>query len=97
MAQHTVADTGTARTPWREYYKSRALVVVARRHLGPSPTALTALRLGLGGTRFLLRARGTGLARARVEGLTDGLRGRLGVRRYDPAGNPAKGSLEAEG
>jgi GT2 family glycosyltransferase len=86
----TVADTAPGRIPWREYYKARALVVVARRHLGPSVTALTVLRLGLGAVRLLFRARGEQLARARIKGVVDGLRGQLGVRRYDPEGNPAK-------
>jgi len=90
--EQTVADTNPRRTPWREYYKARALVTITRRHLGPLVTALTAIRLGLGGARLLVRRHGPGLARARVEGVADGLRGRLGVRRYDPEGNPPKNS-----
>jgi GT2 family glycosyltransferase len=89
--QHTVADTAPGRLPWREYYKARALVTVARRHLGLSGTVLTALRLALGGVRFLIQHQGPMLALARLQGVADGLRQRLGVRRYDPAGNPAKG------
>jgi GT2 family glycosyltransferase len=89
---HTVADTAATRLPWREYYKARALVTVARRHLGPAATALTAVRLTVGGARFLIRPAGWRLALARTQGVADGLRARLGVRRYDPAGNPAKGA-----
>jgi GT2 family glycosyltransferase len=87
---YVVADTNSTRMPWREYYKARALVTVARRHLGLSVTALTALRLGLGGARLLVQAHGPDLAAARIAGVGDGLRGRLGVRRYDPAANPSK-------
>lgn len=89
---HVVADTSPARTPWREYYKTRALVVIARRHLGLLTTALTVGRAaGLGAVRLLPSPGGPGLARARVQGALDGLRARLGVRRYDPSANPAKG------
>lgn len=87
---HTVGDTNPQRTPWREYYKSRALVTVARRHLGPSVTALTVLRLGLGAAMLLAHRHGLQLAAARAGGVADGLRGRLGVRRYDPGANPPK-------
>jgi GT2 family glycosyltransferase len=89
-AQHTAADTAPGRIPWREYYKSRALVAVARRHLGPLATILTVMRLGLGGARLLVRPDGLKLAVARLEGVADGVRARMGVRRYDPEGNPAK-------
>jgi GT2 family glycosyltransferase len=88
--EQTVADTNPRRTAWREYYKSRALVTITRRHLGPVVTTLTAIRLGLGGARLLVLGHGPELAKARVEGVADGLRGRLGVRRYDPEGNPPK-------
>lgn len=87
-----VADTASERVPWREYYKARALAVVARRHLGHLATTFTALRLGLGAMKLLIGPRGPKVALARIEGVLDGLRGRLGVRRYDPVGNPAKGA-----
>jgi GT2 family glycosyltransferase len=88
--RHTVADTAPGRIPWREYYKSRALVTVAHRHLGPVVTALTAVRLGVGGMRLLFRDQGPKLLVARLRGVADGLRGHIGVRRYDPEGNPPK-------
>ena len=88
---HVVADTASARTPWREYYKTRALVAIARRHLGPLTTALTVGRAaGLGAARLVPSRGGPALALARLRGAHDGLRGRLGVRRYDPASNPSK-------
>lgn len=93
---HQVSDTAPARVAWREYYKSRALVAVARRHLGGMVTTFTALRLVLGTSRFLLQRGGLALARARMRGVADGLRGRLGVRRYDPVTNPAKGPLQGQ-
>jgi GT2 family glycosyltransferase len=87
-----VADTNPVRTPWREYYKSRALVAIARRHLGPVVTAFTIARLGLGALRLLV-GHGPESTLARFAGVADGIAGRLGVHRYDPEDNPAKSPL----
>ncbi|HLJ07953.1 MAG TPA: glycosyltransferase [Acidimicrobiia bacterium] len=89
-AEQPVAGTNPRRTPWREYYKARALVTIVRRHLGPTVTTLTLIRLGFGGARLLITDGGK-VATARLLGIADGVRGRLGVRRYDPQGNPPKG------
>jgi rhamnopyranosyl-N-acetylglucosaminyl-diphospho-decaprenol beta-1,3/1,4-galactofuranosyltransferase len=46
---HVVQDTAPTRVAWREYYKTRALVTVCRRHLGPSALLVALIRsVGLG-------------------------------------------------
>ncbi len=88
---HRVADSSDVRTPWREYYKVRAQAMIARRHLGMAALLMLTVRtLMLGSMRLIVLQRGTALARARLLGWFDGLRGHLGPRRYDPSVNPAK-------
>lgn len=88
---HSVADTAGTRTPWREYYKARALVWILRRQQGPYAVAMTLMRsVILGGLRLGLVGRRPSLFKARLLGALDGLSGRLGVRRYRPGANPAK-------
>lgn len=86
-----VADTAATRTAWREYFKTRALVAVCRRHLGTFPLSLTLLRaLVLGTPRLLLAGGGLGLVRARWRGARDGLVGALGPGSAAPSANPSK-------
>lgn len=88
---HSVADTAGTRTPWREYYKARALVWILSRHQGPYAVAMTLMRsVILGGLRLGLVGRRPSLFKARLLGAIDGMRGRMGVRRYRPGANPAK-------
>ncbi|TBT83129.1 glycosyltransferase [Propioniciclava sinopodophylli] len=87
-----VADTAGTRSAWREYYKTRALIWILWNRRGVYATLLTLLRsVVLGGTRHAVADRRPDLARARLMGAWDGLRGRLGVRRYSPQTNPPKG------
>ena len=91
LSNHEVADSSPHRSPWREYYKTRALTAIARRHLGPVALIVLTLRSVLAGSaRLVIAHRSTQLARARLAGYVDGLRGRLGVRRYAPTSNPPK-------
>lgn len=86
-----VADTGSVRTSWREYYKARALLWILREHMGSYAILLTLIRsIILGGIRLLIVERQPELLKARLLGAWDGLRGRLGVRRYTPGSNPPK-------
>lgn len=86
-----VADSGATGMAWREYYKTRALIAVCRRHFGVWVLIVTLLRSITGGTiRFAVIQRRPKLARARLFGAMDGLRGLLGIRRWDPAVNDAK-------
>lgn len=86
-----VADTAGTRSAWREYYKSRALIWILSRRRGVYATLLTLARsVVLGGTRLAVADRRPDLLRARLLGAWDGLRGRLGVRRYSPQTNPPK-------
>jgi GT2 family glycosyltransferase len=88
---HHVADTSPIRTPWREYYKTRALTTITRRHLPLSAMLFLVVRtVVLGSLRLAMQGRRSGLARARVAGWIDGMRGQLGPRRYDPSTNPPK-------
>jgi GT2 family glycosyltransferase len=88
---HRVPNTAGLRSPWREYYKTRALVVIARRHLGWLALLATLARSLLAGSVVLaLRDRRVSLIVARWWGAADGLRERLGPRRYLPAENPPK-------
>lgn len=92
---HRVADSAPSRTPWREYFKTRSLVVICRRHLGLLPLLSTMARaLVLAAPALGVRS-GPGLVVARWCGAHDGLRNRLGPRRWAPADNPAK--LQAGG
>jgi GT2 family glycosyltransferase len=89
--QHEVADTATTRSAWREYYKTRALVTIARRHLGWAELTVTLLRSAVAGAVVIaVRHRQFGLAVARWRGALDGLRGRLGPQSYVPGANPPK-------
>jgi GT2 family glycosyltransferase len=88
---HDVADTAPQRSPWREYFKARALVVIARRHLGAVALVATLTRVAvLGSLLRLVKDRSVALAVARVRGSLDALRGRLGPSSYTPTSNPAK-------
>jgi GT2 family glycosyltransferase len=93
LAGVQVQDSSSTRTAWREYYKTRALVVICRRHLGPVPLIATLTRTLLLGSVLLLlreRSRSMSMSMARWRGAWDGLRGRLGPGRYAPASNPPK-------
>jgi GT2 family glycosyltransferase len=86
-----VPDTATVRTPWREYYKTRALVWTLLRHRGRYAVLVTVARSTLlGGLRLALLDRQPDLLLARLRGTLDGLTGKLGVHRYSPVANPAK-------
>lgn len=86
-----VADTNADRVAWREYYKSRALVVISLRHLNVVALGFFVLRSIVAGSVLLaIRHRSLGLARARLAGAFDGVRGALGARRYQPVSNPPK-------
>lgn len=88
---HDVADTSPLRTPWREYYKTRALTTITRRHLGlPALLSLSVRTVVLGSLRLAVQGRRPALASARLAGWIDGMRGLLGQRRYDPSTNPPK-------
>jgi len=95
---HTVPDTASVRTDWREYYKTRALIWTLREHEGIYAQGLSVVRsVLLGGLRLALVERRVTLARARVQGAWDAYRGRLGVRRYHPSTNPPKCRVTSEG
>ena len=88
---HAVSDSSLNRTSWREYFKTRALVVVCRRHLGPTALVATVVRSLVGGSLLLLlRDRRPELAAARWRGALDGIRGRMGERGWAPSDNPSK-------
>ncbi|WP_282005391.1 glycosyltransferase family 2 protein [Propioniciclava sinopodophylli] len=88
---HTVPDTGGAPSPWREYYKTRALLWILRKHGKPFAIGITLARsVLLGGAVKAVKARTPALFLARLQGGWDGLSGRLGVRRYNPSSNPPK-------
>ena len=88
---HQVADTAANRSPWREYYKARALTTIARRHLGRVATACTVARLGGGGLFLAVRERhGLQLLRARLRGIAHAFSGVRGPGPYRPSINPAK-------
>jgi len=90
-AIQVVQDTSSVRTPWREYYKTRALVVIGRRHLGRTARGMTLLRAAaLGSIRIAIQQRDPTLTVARWRGARDGLRGHLGPGPYVPVTNPAK-------
>jgi len=94
-SMQVVPDTGKTRSAWREYYKTRALVWTLRHHRGPYAQAVSLGRSTLlGGLRLAVIDRQPGLAKARLSGAWDGLRDRLGVRRYHPVANPPKGRVE---
>lgn len=88
---HLVPNTSSVRTEWREYYKSRSLVVISRRHLGTPALLATLLRtLVLSAPRFLIVDRRATLIRARWCGARDGLADRLGPGSHAPTTNPEK-------
>lgn len=90
---HRVPDTNPVRLPWREYFKTRALVTVCRRHSGVWALMVTTLRsVMIGGVLLALRDRNLAIASARWSGWRDAMRGRLGRHRYVPSHNPAKAS-----
>jgi len=86
-----VASTSPTRTAWREYFKTRALVITAQRHLDMwALTVITCRSVVLGGVLLTVKHRDVSLMRARCHGLIDGLRGRPGRARYIPSDNPPK-------
>lgn len=88
---HEVPDSSPVRTAWREYYKTRALVVIARRHLGRWSTLVTVVRIGIPGSlRLLTGEGGLQLANARWQGIRDAFLGRLGPAGHAPQENPPK-------
>jgi GT2 family glycosyltransferase len=86
----TVSDSSPKRTAWREYFKTRALVTICRRHLGLGALFVTLARSLGGGLLLLVRDRQLSLASARCHGVADALRGRLGERGWAPTSNPSK-------
>ena len=93
---HTVAETSAERLPWREYYKSRALVHILRSHIGWKAVAITILRSTMLGSLALVdRERTFALAHARFRGAVDGWRGRLGPAGWAPTSNAPKNSPTA--
>jgi GT2 family glycosyltransferase len=87
---HQVASTSPVRSPWREYYKTRALVVICRRHLGYVALIATLGRALLAAApRLVVRGEGT-LLKARLRGAMDGLANRLGPQGFAPTTNPSK-------
>lgn len=91
-ANHMVQPTASTRTPWREYFKTRALITICRRHVGRWAVAVTLARVCAGGAAVAIRRRDPAFAVARWRGALDGLLGRLGTHRYVPSENPAKPS-----
>jgi GT2 family glycosyltransferase len=90
-AQHVIHDTAPTRVPWREYFKTRALITVCRRHLGWWATTVTMVRaVLLGGPWLAIKHRRPDLMVARWRGFVDAVRGRLGSNEYVPTNNPAK-------
>lgn len=90
---HVVSDTAAQRTPWREYYKCRAIATICLRHLGLLPLLATLVRgVLIGGFVLGVRNRRLDLVVARWHGAADALRGSLGPGRYAPTTNPAKSS-----
>lgn len=88
---HVVPNTSSSRVPWREYYKTRALVWILKRHVGTFPVVVTILRsVVLGSLLLAIRGGSLKLAWARALGTVDALRGDLGARRYFPDSNPPK-------
>ena len=91
VAGHVVQDSASARTAWREYFKTRSLIVICRRHLGPTALAATCMRtLVIGSLRLLVGLRRPELVAARWCGARDGLRNKLGPQGRAPTANPAK-------
>ncbi len=87
---HTVQPSAPSRVPWREYFKTRALVTVCRRHVGAWAVLVTIIRSSAGALVIAAKHRDCALAVARWRGAIDGLRGRLSRQRYVPSENPAK-------
>ena len=85
-----VSDTSSSRSPWREYYKTRAFVWILKHHVGHLPIIASVVRSVLGGFRLAIQQRSHQLLKARVVGALDGYRGLLGSRRYRPSDNPPK-------
>ena len=89
---HDVLDSSTIRSPWREYFKTRALVTIVQRHLGWWALVVTVLRsVMLGGLVLAIRLRRIDTTLARWRGCSDAFHGRLGATRYVPTTNPPKG------
>lgn len=95
---HVVADTAPASVAWREYFKARALVAIAHRHLGSVAVATAVARSVLAGGAWLaVRERDVRLAGARLAGARDALRGHMGSNGRAPELNLAKPTSGAEG
>jgi GT2 family glycosyltransferase len=89
-ADHVVQSTAAERSDWREYYKTRALVVICRRHLGPVALGATLVRsLVLAAPVLMVHGHATVL-RARWQAVRDGLADRLGPGDHAPSTNPPK-------
>ncbi|MEO7572235.1 MAG: glycosyltransferase [Acidimicrobiales bacterium] len=88
---HVVADTASEAVAWREYFKSRALVAIARQRLGRFALATAIVRSTLfGGVRLAVREADWRLATARAAGALDAMRGRMGPNGRAPQTNVAK-------
>lgn len=86
-----VADTAPGRDPWREYFKVRALVTIARRRLSWTAVVAIVVRSALlGGVKLALTEGTVRPWTARIAGVRDGVRGRLGTQGRAPAANDAK-------
>jgi len=88
---YEVGDTSVNRSAWREYFKTRSMIVITRRHLGTIATFSTICRTAvIGAARLWAETRQPELIRARWRGVGDGIRGRLGPGDFAPGTNPPK-------
>lgn len=88
---HSVSESSSDRTTWREYFKTRGLVWVARNRVGVVGLAVTLLRSVVAGSVLVsVRGRDAALGLARIRGAWDALRGRMGPAGRAPTANPAK-------
>ena len=86
-----VSDTSSTRSPWREYYKTRALTTVARRYFGFWQLAVLFVRsVALGSLKIMATTRSLAIPEARLAGFIHGVRGQLGSGNRAPTSNPAK-------
>ncbi|MCO5321147.1 MAG: glycosyltransferase [Microthrixaceae bacterium] len=88
---HVPAESAPTGAPWREYFKSRALVYITRRRLGKWVLAVVLLRSVLVGSIVsAVRWRSSHSGTARISGALDGYRGKLGPAGRAPHQNESK-------
>ncbi|MBB1494622.1 glycosyltransferase [Propioniciclava sp. MC1595] len=88
---HVVPNSAATRSPWREYYKTRALVWILKERVGHGPALVAAGRSLAGGVAHSVRHRAPSVLLGRLRAVNDGWRARLGVRpEYQPGANPPK-------